>query len=104
MDDLILGIMSEISQYDNKVRMERSRQGRFLKIQSGNWRGGPPPFGYRINDKKLEVDEFESKWIKKIFELYSENVSTTKIREKLNTNGVLTRRGNSNWSMGSIQK
>jgi DNA invertase Pin-like site-specific DNA recombinase len=104
MDDLLLGIMSEISQYDNKIRTERSRQGRFLKIQQGSWRGGPPPFGYRIEEKQLVVDEYESKWIRTMFEMYAQRQSTNQIRQKLNTNGVVTRRGRSNWSLGSIQK
>ena len=41
VDDLMLGILSEISQYDNRIRAERSRLGRFQKVQQGNWKGGP---------------------------------------------------------------
>ena len=39
IDDLMLGILSEISQYDNRIRSERSRLGRFQKIQQGSWKG-----------------------------------------------------------------
>ena len=103
-DDFFLGIMSEVSSYDNKVRAERSRQGRFQKVKMGNWRGGPTPFGYKNVSKKLVIDDFECKWIQKIFKWYSKGLSTNEIRTKLNLNGVLTRRGNTSWSLGSIRK
>ncbi|WP_135074813.1 recombinase family protein [Terasakiella sp. SH-1] len=35
MDDLVLGILSEISQYDNALRRERSQIGKLKKVQSG---------------------------------------------------------------------
>ncbi len=104
IDDLLLGILSEISQYDNKLRTERSRQGRFEKIKLGFWRGGPTPFGYKNENKKLVIDDVESKWIKKIFDWYSSGVTINDIKTKLNLNGVLTRRGKTSWSLGSIRK
>jgi len=41
--NLMLGIMSEISQYDNVLRTERFRLGRIHRIKQGFWKGGPPP-------------------------------------------------------------
>ena len=104
MDDLVMGMLSEISQYDNKLRTERVRQGRFYKVQSGVWRGGPTPFGYKNVNKHLAIDGFESEWVSKMFKMYSEGKSTDYIRRQLNSNGVITRRGNALWSLGSIRK
>jgi len=103
VDDLMLGILSEISQYDNRIRAERSRLGRFHKVQQGNWKGGPPPFGYRLESRKLEVDSFESEWIQKIFDWYCYGVAVKEIQSRLSRQGVMTRRGNAQWSLGSIQ-
>jgi len=103
VDDLLLGILSEISQYDNRIRAERSRLGRFHKVQLGNWKGGPPPFGYKLVDRRLEVDTFESGWIQKIYDWYCNAVPIKQIQERLARNGVNTRRGNAKWSLGSIQ-
>ena len=103
LDDLMLGILSEISQYDNRIRCERSRMGRFQKIQQGSWKGGPPPFGYRLNNRRLEVDPFESEWIKKIYDWYCHGVTVKEIQARLSRQGVMTRRGNQQWSLGSIQ-
>jgi DNA invertase Pin-like site-specific DNA recombinase len=61
MENLILGILSEVSQYDNKVRTERSRIGKLEKVKNNYFRGGDPPFGYRIDKvqggSKLVIDE-----------------------------------------------
>lgn len=103
VDDLMLGILSEISQYDNRIRAERSRLGRFQKVQQGNWKGGPAPFGYFVQNKQLQIDPFESEWIKTIFNLYCDGKSVKEIQKTLISNGVMTRRGNSNWSIGTIQ-
>ena len=103
VDDLMLGILSEISQYDNRIRAERSRLGRFQKVQQGSWKGGPPPFGYRLSNRTLEIDPFESKWVQKIYDWYCHGVPVKEIQSRLSTDGIMTRRGNSHWSLGSIQ-
>jgi DNA invertase Pin-like site-specific DNA recombinase len=103
VDDLMLGILSEISQYDNRIRSERSRLGKFHKIQQGNWKGGPPPFGYRLTNRQLEIDPFESEWVKSMFGWYCQGIAVKEIQSRLSRQGVMTRRGNTQWSLGSIQ-
>jgi len=76
MENMILGILSEVSQYDNKVRTERSRLGKLEKVKLNYWRGGDTPFGYNLiwdgKGNKLNVNEEESKWVRHIFSKYSE--------------------------------
>ena len=62
--------MSEVSSYDNYLRTERSRLGKIKRIQQGFWMGGPPPFGYEIQGKKLIPQTEEKKWLKFIYESY----------------------------------
>lgn len=102
--NLLIGIMSEISQYDNKLRTERFRLGKLSRVRNGGWFGGPPPFGYEIQDSKLIVNEYESKWVKEIIDMYIDKVSVDDIRTHLMKNGVMTRRNNPIWSHGSIRK
>lgn len=103
-DNLLLGILSEISSYDNKLRADRTRTGKFAKIKQGFWLGGPPPFGYKIQNKKLVSDEYESKWVKFVFEMFSTKKTSREIRNELLINAVKTRRNNPVWSSGSIEK
>ena len=52
-DILLFGILSEISAYDNELRAERSRRGKLNRVRQGGWNGGPPPYGYSIENKTL---------------------------------------------------
>jgi DNA invertase Pin-like site-specific DNA recombinase len=104
MDKMLLGIMSEFSTYDNAIRSERSLLGKNERVKQGFWLGGPPPFGYRLESKKLVEEPKESKWVKFIYESYKDKWTTRAIRQELMRNGVLTRRGNVAWSLGSIEK
>ena len=103
-DRLILGIMSEISSFDNHLRTERTRLGKIKRIEQGYWLGGPPPFGYQIKAKKLIPETEEKKWVKFIFENYKDKKSVRYIKNELLKNGVKTRRGNKVWSLGSLEK
>lgn len=44
--NLLIGVLSEFSQYDNQLRTERLRAGKFSRVQEGYWHGGAPPYGY----------------------------------------------------------
>ena len=101
--NLMLGIMSEISQYDNQLRTERFRLGKLKRVREGRWMGGPPPFGYKLEEGQLVPNEGEVKWVQFIFEKYVDGVSVDGIRTELMNNGVETRRGKPIWSHGSIQ-
>ena len=107
MENLILGILSEISQYDNKIRSMRSRLGKLEKVKSNFYRGGDPLFGYEIKKTEkgslLIPNTLESKYVKMIFNLYIEGYPTKEIKNYLEKNNVKTRRGNDHWSLGSIQ-
>lgn len=104
LDKLLLVIMSEVSSYDNYLRAERSRLGKIKRIQQGFWMGGPPPFGYLIENKQLVPNSKESKWVEFIFESYRDKKTIRYIKNELLANGVTTRRGNTVWSLGSIEK
>ena len=102
-DKLMMNIFQSFSEFDNDIRTERLRRGRMIHIQNGGWRGGPTPFGYKNEDKKLVIDKYESSWVKKIYELYGSGKSLYFIRSHLMKNGVLSRRGNTIWNDQSIR-
>ena len=103
LDDFIFGIMAEVSKYDQRLRTNRLRRGKFSKISKGGWKGGPTPFGYDNIDGFLEINKNEGKWVKRIYEEYSKGTSIYAIKQLLMRNGVLSRRGNVVWSDQSIR-
>jgi len=104
MDELIIGVLSEISQYDNALRSQRSQIGKLRKVKEGYWHGGPPPYGYRIENGKLVIDADECKWVTRMFQMSADGISTMKIKYELEINQIKTRRKSDTWSLGSIQK
>ena len=108
LENLLLGILSEVSTYDNLIRTERSRLGKIEKVQKNYWRGGDCPFGYKLDNidgvgNKLVICDYESMWVRYIYTEYINGVSCKGIKKSLEDNKVHTRRGNENWSLGSIQ-
>ena len=101
--NMLLGILSEISQYDNSIRTERLRLGRLHKIKQGNWKGGPPPFGYELIDGKLSPHPTERNAVKEIYEQYADKQSIRNIRNYLSGKGILTRRGNTYWGDRTLE-
>ena len=103
MSKMIMGVMGSISQYDNELRTIRLTEGKVRKVKEGYWKGGPPPYGYSLEDSKLVINEEEGKWVKFIYELYRDGSSVDDIRTQLLQNGVPTKRGNPVWSHRSIE-
>ena len=96
-------ILDATSQLENALRTDRSRLGKLQRARMGFWHGGAPPYGYKIEDKKLTPHEEESKWVKRIFNDYSKGISLVDIKTLLDTSGVSPRRKGSFWAMGSLQ-
>lgn len=103
-DKLMFTIFEGISEFDNSIRTERLRRGKLQKVRNGGWKGGPPPFGYGIKEGSLVPNSSEKRWVKKIYEEYSNGKSIYEIKKLLMKNGVLSRRGNLIWSDQSIRK
>jgi DNA invertase Pin-like site-specific DNA recombinase len=102
-DKLMKMILDGMGEFENSIRAERTRLGKLNRAREGFWFGGPPPFGYKLVDKKLVLNKEESVWVKKIFSETSKGASTLEVKKLLDSNGVLPRRRASTWSIGSIQ-
>ena len=103
-DKLMFSIMEGISEFDNSIRTERLRRGKLSKIKKGGWKGGPSPFGYKLSDGKIIPNEDEMKWVKKIYEKYSEGSSIYEIQKFLIRNGVKSRRNKLLWNDNSVKR
>src|SRR6516225_11697770 len=55
------------------------------------WMGGVPPFGYRVQDRKLVIIDSEAELVRSIFRRYSELGSVRLLKEELEALGVITR-------------
>jgi len=101
-DKLLKQLLDAVAEFDNATRAERTRLGKINRVRNGMWHGGPPPFGYKLEDHKLVVEDAEAKWVKRIFDAVIKGNSAIQIKKTLDSNGVSTRRAKGGWSIGSI--
>ncbi len=85
---LLINIMASISEIEKENIKLFTTTGRYERASQGFWNGGIAPYGYKIEDKKLVIEEEEAVLIRKIFELYVEkNMGHEAIANFLNNHG-----------------
>jgi len=96
-EDLMMGIKFLLSSFELKKLRVRIKRSLERNVKDGKVMGGPLiPFGYQKGpDKKLIIFEEESEVVKRIFQLCIEGLSTRRISEKLNEEGIPTKRSKS---------
>ena len=123
-------LLGLIAQLEREVTAERVSEDMHYRALQGKWNGGVIPFGYTtqqrifkeltksgINEykaiaeatnicpeqKKLYIDEKESKIVKDIFNTYIETRSLRATTHTLNSKGIKTR-NNATWAAASIRR
>ena len=66
---LFLQMLGSFSEFERKLIAERTKSGRIANHKKELSSGGRPPFGYKMKDKKLIVNEEEAEIVKEIFKL-----------------------------------
>jgi len=96
-EDLMMGIKLLLSSFELKKLRVRIKRALERNVKDGKVMGGPfKPFGYQKgHDNKLIIFEEESEIVKRIFQLCIEGLSTRKIADKLNEEGIPTKRSKS---------
>ena len=65
--------MNIVDEIENEKRFYRGMIGKISSIKKGKFWGGKYQFGYKKGNEsgKMVVDKEQSKWVRKIFELYN---------------------------------
>ena len=66
---LFLQMLGSFSEFERKLIAERTQSGRIANHKKELSSGGRPPFGYKMEDKKLVINEEEAEIVKEIFKL-----------------------------------
>jgi len=93
MGRLTLNILLSFAQFEREVIGERVRDKIAASRARGMWMGGPVPLGYRVENRKLLVDEAGAATVRRVFEAFAEIGSATRMLPTLSTEGLLTRSG-----------
>lgn len=99
IDDTLEGrlqllIKGSFAEYEKAVILHRAEMGRNRAAKEGKWMGGPPPYGYSLDEEtsKLFINQKEAQWVKKFFQwLVEEHLTLYQLQQKVNSLNIPTR-------------
>ena len=83
MGRLTLNILLSFAQFEREVTAERIRDKVAASRKKGMWMGGVPPYGYRVENRKLVVDETAAEHVRWIFARFLEIGSGTELAREV---------------------
>ncbi|WP_100964322.1 recombinase family protein [Bosea sp. FBZP-16] len=93
MGRLTLNILLSFAQFEREVIGERIRDKVAASRRKGMWMGGYVPLGYRVENRKLLVNEEEAVSVRLIFERFVKLGSIKLLMRELQAAGIRSRRG-----------
>ena len=94
MGRLTLNILLSFAQFEREVTAERIRDKVAASRKKGMWMGGVPPYGYRVENRKLVIDDEHAEHVRWIFARFLEIGSGTELAREVGARGLRTPRGN----------
>jgi len=94
MGRLTLNILLSFAQFEREVTAERIRDKFAASRKKGMWMGGVPPWGYRVENRKLVIDEDRAEHVRWIFARFIEIGSGTELAREVEKRGLCTPKGN----------
>ena len=100
MGRLTLNVLLSFAQFEREVTAERIRDKIDASRRKGMWMGGVVPLGYKLKDKKLQIEEGEAQTVKLLFTEYSKLGTVSALIAYLKSQDIKTRKGTPFTSQG----
>ena len=86
---LMISVLSAVAEIERENIRVQTMEGRIQKAREGRWNGGFAPYGYRLVDGRLEINEEEAPAIRTIFDQYvNTNMGATGLAKYLENHGI----------------
>ncbi|MCI7060846.1 MAG: recombinase family protein [Lachnospiraceae bacterium] len=86
---LMISVLSAVAEIERENIRIQTMEGRIQKAREGKWNGGFPPYGYKLVNGFLEINEEEAPAIRTIFEQYvGTDMGSTGIARYLEKHGI----------------
>ena len=86
---LMISVLSAVAEIERENIRVQTMEGRIQKAREGKWNGGFAPYGYRLVNGKLEINEEEATAIRTIFEHYTTtDVGANGVAKYLENHGI----------------
>lgn len=91
---LMISVLSAVAEIERENIRAQTMEGRLQKAKEGKWNGGFAPYGYKLVDGKLEINEEEAFAIRIIFDKYvNTNMGANSIAKYLDNQGIKSFQG-----------
>ena len=93
-DSIILeAVLEAMAEEYSRQLSQNVRRGMHQNAEKQLTLGGNPPLGYRVENKRLVVDEKEAEMVRFVFRSYADGMTKTEIAKECNRRGWRTRTG-----------
>ena len=99
---MLEGLLESLAEYYSANLSKHVKRGMRECVLAGHYTGGIPPYGFKVEGKKLVADENTAPVIRYVFEQYAKGVPKKEIIDELNKRGVLSHSGRS-LTLNSLQ-
>lgn len=100
---MLLNILISFAQFEREMSIDRIRDKVRACKERGMWVGGPVPFGYRVERKKLVIDPATAPTVVRIFDLYARHGEPMRVARELAKAGVAPIAGQP-WSAKAVRR
>jgi site-specific DNA recombinase len=91
MGRLTLNVLLSFAQFEREVTAERIRDKIAASRKKGMWMGGTVPLGYKVDKRKLVVNEPEASFVRSLFNRYLELKSVVKVAAEVSKMAAASR-------------
>ncbi|MCD8104251.1 MAG: recombinase family protein [Lachnospiraceae bacterium] len=86
---LMISVLSAVAEIERENIRVQTMEGRIQKAREGRWNGGFAPYGYRLVNGKLEINEEEAEAIRIIYDQYvNTDIGANGIAKYLENHGI----------------
>jgi site-specific DNA recombinase len=91
MGRLTLNVLLSFAQFEREVTGERIRDKVAASKKKGMWMGGGVPYGYKVKERQLLINEAEAETVRHLFGRYAQLKSVPQLVDELAANNIRTR-------------
>lgn len=93
LDGILLeNVYIGLAEYYSAELAQKVRRGQTESLRKGHWLGGQTPYGYKVVDKKLVIDEDQAEIVKYIYRQYAAGVIVKDIIQDLTQREIYNKR------------
>ena len=91
---LMESVLEGMAEYFSRELSQKIQRGQEVAISKGEMPFGSMPWGYKLVEKKMAIEESEAVYVREVFERYVKGETMKSIAEYLNSLGLRTKKGN----------